>query len=415
MTQKAALKKLERMVETIVATNRFYASKLSGARFGSLSEFNDSVPFTTKQELIADQAAHPPYGSNLTFPVDRYTRFSQTSGTTGKPLRWLDTPDSWDWMVEAKRRVFDAAQLTAEDRIYFAFSFGPFLGFWVAYDAALKTGCLCFPGGGVQTPSRARAIVDNEITALCCSPTYAIRLGDAMIAENFPAGKVRSILVGGEPGGCIPAVRKELEKRWPGALVFDHHGMTEIGSVSYPCPERDCVLHIPASDFIAEVVVPNSDAPVNEGETGELVLTNLGRIGSPLIRYKTGDLVRMSSGKCACGTEDVALDGGILGRTDDMVIIRGVNVYPSAVEEIVRACAEVAEYRVEIREERGMPEMRIVLEPTTEKSDRDELMTKTETALTAAFSLRIPVQVVKPGGLPRFETKSKRWIRIASS
>ncbi len=373
------------LLDTILPANRFYVRKAaSGADF-----------FTTKQELLDDQAAHSPYGTNLTFPLERYTRFCQTSGTSGHPLHWLDTPESWNWMLGNWDRVYQAAGITAKDHIFFAFSFGPFLGFWTAFEAATRMGALAIPGGGMRTSVRLHAILDLRATVLCCTPTYAIRLAEAAAEAHIDlaASHVRRIVVAGEPGGSIPSTRAHIEKLWPGASVVDHHGMTETGPVSYGCPARPGVLHIIESSYIAEVI------------DEELILTNLGRIGSPLIRYRTGDIVRAVRGTCACGTTDLALEGGILGRTDDMVVVRGVNIYPTAVEEVLRS-EGVTEYRVEVRTERALTELHIQVEaaPGTES--------QLEAALTNAFSLRIPVSTVETGALPRFEAKAKRWVRL---
>jgi phenylacetate-CoA ligase len=373
------------LLDQILPSNRFYAGKAAGA-----GDF-----FTTKQELIDDQAAHPPYGTNLTFPLDRYTRFCQTSGTSGHPLRWLDTPESWNWMLGNWDRVYRAANITSKDHIFFAFSFGPFLGFWTAFEAATRMGALAIPGGGMRTAVRLRTILETRATVLCCTPTYAIRLAEAAVEEKLDVGasNIRRIVVAGEPGGSIPSTRAHIEKLWPGARVIDHHGMTETGPVSYGCPARPGVLHVMESSYIAEVI------------DGELILTNLGRIGSPLIRYRTGDLVHAVRGHCECGSDDLALEGGILGRTDDMVVVRGVNIYPTAVEEVLRS-EGVTEYRVEVRTERALTQLLVQVEAESSAGPR------LEAALTNAFSLRIPVSSVPAGTLPRFEAKAKRWIRL---
>jgi phenylacetate-CoA ligase len=170
------------------------------------------------------------------------------------------------------------------------------------------------------------------------------------------------------------------------------------------------VLHIIESAYIAEVLAPSSSEPVEPGGTGELVLTNLGRVGSPLLRYRTGDLVKLSAGgRCACGTWDMALEGGILGRCDDMVVVRGVNIFPSAVEEVVRSCRGVAEYCVELRTVRSLTELVLQIEPEPQVQDVSELVGRLESALRDAFGLRIAVTAVALGELPRFEMKARRW------
>ena len=151
------LSQLRSLLRTILPANRFYARKLrtiASLEFESLQQFTDRIPFTLKRDLTEDQLENPPYGTNLTFPVERYNRFCQTSGTTGRPLRWLDTPETWEWMIGNWTRVFDTAGVTARDRIFFASSFGPFLGFWLAFDSAERVGCLCIPGGGMRSATR---------------------------------------------------------------------------------------------------------------------------------------------------------------------------------------------------------------------------------------------------------------------
>ncbi len=355
------------MIAALARSNPFYSGRLRAAgideNISSLDEFFERAPFTSKQELIEDQRAHPPWGSNLTYPIERYTRLWQTSSTSGKPLYWLDTPESCRWMLDNWARVYEAAGVGAGDRLFFAFSFGLFLGFWLAFESAARAGFMCIPGGGMDSAARLRAIFDSGATVLCSTPTYALRLAE-VAAEggiDLAGSKVRRVIVAGEPGGSIPNVRAAIETAWPGARVVDHHGMTETGPVTYGCPALPCTLHVIESGYIAEIIDPVTGRPT---DAGELVLTNLGRVGSPLLRYRTGDLVeRGPEGPCACGTGDLALRGGILGRSDDMVVVRGVNVYPSAIDNILRACGGVAEYRVEVHEGHPLVELRIQVEP----------------------------------------------------
>src|SRR5206468_3034256 len=217
------LEQLRRLLAALVPANPFYTRKFSragvGAAVKSFDEFSEKFPFTTKQELADNQCAQPPYGTNLTLPLERYTRFHQTSGTTGAPLRWLDTPESWNWMVESWTEVFRAAGATASDRVFFAFSFGPFIGFWLAFEAAQRIGCLCIPGGGLSSTARLRVMIDNGATILCCTPTYALRLTEVAAEENIDlrATRIRTIVVAGEPGGSIPALRARLQELWHGA------------------------------------------------------------------------------------------------------------------------------------------------------------------------------------------------------
>lgn len=405
-------KKLQRLLETVLASNPFYREKLEPASLPptplSLREFRLQVPFTGKRELLEDQIRNPPFGRNLSFPLERYTRFNQTSGSRGEPLRWLDTTASWEKMLECWKTVYRMSGVRPGDRIFFAFSFGPFLGFWTAFDSAQSLGTLCLPGGGQSSLGRLRAILDNRADILCATPTYALHL--AQVAKenglSLERSAVRVLLTAGEPGGCIEATRSRLEAAW-GARLRDHHGMTEVGPVSYECPSRRGVLHVLENAYLAEVVDPASSRPAAKGEPGELILTTLDRAGSPVLRYRTGDLVKPSPRQpCACGRYELALEGGILGRVDDMVVIRGVNLFPAAVEEVIRRRPEISEYRVEVHDSGMLREMKIQIESSLGEGGARQL----ERELHAAFSLRIPVSPVPPGTLPRFEMKSRRWI-----
>ncbi len=412
------LSKLNTLVAALRTGNPFYSGRLRAARIeagiSSLKEFIQRMPFTRKQEVIADQQNHPPYGANLTFSLECYRRFSQTSGTMGRPVYWLDTVESWEWMLDNWTHVYGAAGITPQDHIFFAFSFGPFLGFWTAFECAARLGCLCIPGGGMSSVSRLRTILDNAVTVLCCTPTYAIRLAEVAEVEkiSLSGSKVRTLIVSGEPGGSIAGTRARIEGLWGGARVVDHHGMTEVGPVSYGCPKRAGVLHVIESSFIAEIIDAETGRSVEPGSSGELVLTNLGRTGTPLLRYRTGDVVQAAKNTpCECGSYELALEGGILGRTDDMLVVRGVNVYPSAIEQIVRSSGEVAEYRVEIHTDRALPDLKIQVEPAP-GSNESGLAERLETSIRTAFNLRVSVSVVPAGNLPRFEMKAKRWVRV---
>jgi phenylacetate-CoA ligase len=297
--------------------------------------------------------------------------------------------------------------------VFFAFSFGPFLGFWMAFEAAARMGCLCIPGGGLRSAARLRMMLDNEATVLCCTPTYAIRLGEVAREEgiDLSESKVRVIIAAGEPGASVPAVREAIEKAWPGARLFDHHGMTEVGPVTYEDARRPMSLCVIERAYLAEVIDPRTQRAVERGQVGELVLTTLGRHGSPLLRYRTNDMVKLGYAELD-GESRMVFEGGILGRADDMVFVRGVNVYPSAVDQIVRAFGEVAEYRVTVRNERAMAELSVEVEPAASCGDAAGLCAKIAEAMRDALALRVPVTAVGAGALPRFEMKAKRWVRI---
>ena len=397
---------LRSLCDELVQFNPFYAPRLkaTGLDFGSvtLEEFSRSMPFTTRAEWTQDQIENPPFGTNLTYPPERYIRCYRTSGSTGKPMTWLDTEESLSSMLDVWDRVYEAAGVTGPHRILFAFSFGPFLGFWTAYESALRLGHMCIPAGGASTVTRLKLLMDTQAEVLCCTPTYAIRMAHVAEQEGIDLEKlnVKIIIVAGEPGGSIPSTRAHISEHWRGARVVDHHGMTEVGPVTYECPAEPGVLHVMEEKFFAEVI------------EDELVLTTLRRNGSPLLRYKTGDIVSAERRTpCACGSEELRLLGGILGRKDDMVILRGVNIFPSAIEKIVRSMDDMDEYQVELSTVNDLAEMKVCVESKGGAESCRELQRRFQEALM----IRIPVELRPPGSLPRYEMKAKRWVRLGQN
>ena len=389
------LGKLRAGLTHVLATNAFWRARLHSV--GGWDDF-ERLPLTSKSELLADQAAHPPFGTNLTFPVDRYVRLHQTSGSSGdQPLRWLDTEESWDWWVRIwADHVYRAAGVSAEDRVFFAFSFGPFIGFWSAFGGAERLGAMCISGGAMTSEQRVRNMLDLGATVLLCTPTYALRLADVAreIGVNIAASSIRTTIHAGEPGASIPSTRDAIETAFS-AVTFDHTGMTELGPTGHSCSARDGV-HLVESEFIFEVAAD-----------GELIATNLGRWGMPLIRYRTGDRVVVSRDPCSCGSPFLKVVGGIQGRVDDMFTVRGVNLYPSQVEDIVRRYPEVAEFVIEHRRVRRMDEVMLLLE-----SSRSFATERLEADLRQALGVRLECRVVAPGTLPRSELKARRIVRI---
>jgi phenylacetate-CoA ligase len=303
--------------------------------------------------------------------------------------------------------IYRVVGVRPDDRLFFPFSFGPFLGFWTAFDAAVRLGYLGLPGGGMSSTARLRFLLDNEVTVVLCTPTYALRLAEVASQEgiDLAGSSVRALIVAGEPGGSIAATRARIETAW-GARVFDHNGLTEVGAVGVECPENPAGLHLLETEYVVEVIDPDSGQAVPPGEIGELVLTNLGRWGSPVIRYRTGDLVRIDSQPCPCGRSFIRLEGGILGRTDDMIHVRGNKLYPTALEAVIRRIPEVAEYRVEIDRSGPLTVLRIEVEPMTAASG--DLAARVSRAIGDELLFRAEVTAVAPGTLPRFEMKARR-------
>ena len=409
--------RLRDQLELLLTGNPFYRSRLEAAGLREAAALADlsslrSLPCTRKAELAKDQRDHPPFGTNLTFPLERYTRLHQTSGTSGgRPIRWLDTAESWAWWAECWGYVYTAAGVGPGDRIFYAFSFGPFIGFWSAFEGARMVGAMTVPGGGQDSAQRLQTLFDTQATVLLSTPTYALRLAEVAVELGLDprASAIRTTIHAGEPGASIPATRAQIDERW-GATCFDHTGLTEVGATGFSCRERSGV-HLIESEFIFEVIDPASGEPLPPGERGELVVTNLGRVGMPLLRYRTGDLVELDAEPCGCGRTFSRLRGGVLGRADDMLVVRGVNVFPSSLEDVIREFGEVAEFRLELNEVGALSELRLIVEPTP-AADGAGLARRIGEALQRRLLLRIDCQPVAPGTLPRFELKARRLVRL---
>ncbi len=397
------LERLNALLSEVLPQNEFYASKLGDVRLPleSLDQLQEFT-FTFKTGLAHTDAAKA-ITRNHTYPLDHYVRWHQTSGTRGRPLVVLDTPDDWQNWIHCWQFVLDAAGIEPGDRVLMAFSFGPFIGFWSAFDAATARGCLAIPGGGMNTLGRLELLRNSGATAVFCTPSYALHMAEIAAGRQIDVADlpVRALVLAGEPGGSLPAVRARIEQQW-GAEVYDHAGSTEIGPWGYPDSERRG-LHVLETEFIAEFLSVDTGEPAQQGELAELVLTSLGRSGAPVIRYRSGDLVRPYWEHDGT-SRFVLLEGGVLGRADDMMIIRGVNIFPSAIEQILRSFPEVIEYRMTALKSESMDQLSIDVEDRLHRPER------VAEELRLRLGLKVEVREVPVGSLPRFEGKGKRFI-----
>ena len=406
------IEKLRSMFKKIYGHNRFYTDKFetAGIDHKAIQNVNDMVqiPLTNKEELIKAQQDNPPFGSNVTFPESAYSRFHQTSGTTGKPLRVLDTPESWEWWGRCWGFVLTGAGLTENDRLFVPFSFGPFIGFWAALEGARIINTMMIPGGGRDSLERLHLMKELGVTAICCTPTYALRLAEVAREAEFDSNEIplRICILSGEPGANVPATKSMVESVW-NVKSYDHAGASEVGAHSFECEIQPNGTHVNESEFIVEVLNPDTLEPVSEGEQGELIITNLGRIGFPVIRYRTGDLVRLNHEPCKCGRTFPRFEGGVLGRVDDMVVVRGINVFPSAIENLVRRSDEVEEFRITVSTVKQMGHLSIELDlkkDTSPENAKKDVYQQIRNEL----GLSSEIKVVPHGSLPRFEMKARR-------
>jgi len=384
----------------------FYRERLAGVELPlrTLDDFQN-VPLLNKSEWIPDSADQP--GRIFDLPRSVYSRLHQTSGTSGFPVAVLDTPDDWNWWMRCWDHVLEAAKVTSDDVAMMAFSFGPFIGFWTANDALVRRGTMVVPGGGMSSEQRLQMIQDHRCTILCCTPTYALHLASIAATSNIDLtkNKVKKIIVAGEPGGSIPVVRARIEQAWE-ATVIDHAGASELGAWGFGSADGTG-LHVIETEFIAERLRFDDQNPdgvaVSDGEEAELVLTNLGRIGGPAIRYRTGDIVRgyrQHNHPCSF----LWLDGGVIGRADDMVVVRGVNIYPSSIEAMIREVEPTAEFRTIVSHCDKMDQLEIEIEANQSAADQLSQL------LHGRLAMRVRVTAVASETLPRFTAKSQRFV-----
>ncbi len=398
------LQELNKQLQAILPSNSFYRSKFDATQL-QLKQLDElaSLPLTEKSELVTSAGESPAgVSAHHTFDRTQYSRIHRTSGTTGKPLLLLDTMEDWKWWSATWQNVLQAAGVTSDDQVFMAFSFGPFIGFWSAHQACVDRGATVIPGGGLSTLARLEFMLQTRPSIVCCTPSYALHMAEVAQLENVPIDQigVRRLIVAGEAGGSIAAVRQKMEQAWQ-AQVVDHSGATEIGPWGFGWPDQPG-LHIIEANFIAEFL-PIEAADSHSGKLHELVLTSLGRLGAPVFRYRTGDIVRyqrMNEGRCRY----IWLPEGVSGRADNMVTIRGVNIFPSSIDAIVRELPTVREYQVIVARIGELDQMEVEVEAD------EETAVQLAKLLSTRLGLRLTVRQVAANSLPRSEFKSRRWI-----
>jgi phenylacetate-coenzyme A ligase PaaK-like adenylate-forming protein len=421
------LAKLQRQVAWAAANSPWYRRAFAQAEVGpadvqSLADLR-RLPLLTREQWMASQVDHPPYGEIPTIPPAQAVRIHTTSGTSGQgPLRALDTREDWAWIAEMWAYGLWGCGVRPGDTAYVAFGYGSFIGFWGLHYAMEKIGVLNVPGGAQSTEARVRQIVDFGATVVAATPTYALRLAQEaeQLGIDLRASGVQRLILSGEPAGSIPQTKALIEERW-GAKAFDTAGMTEVGTlVVFECAHQPGGTHIIEDHVLEEVLDPQTLEPVPYGERGERVVTSFGRGSIPLLRYRTADLVcRVPASRCTCGRGFDLYEGGILGRVDDMKLVRGTNVYPRAIEAIVRGFDGVDEFQIRVTREGIRDEITLRVEliegwdqqagdggwPAAADRLRKELAHAHE-------GLAFRVERAAGGELPRFELKARRTIDL---
>ena len=413
------LSKLRTQIAWAKERSPWYRRTLADIDPATLTSVQDlgRLPLLTREQWMESQFQHPPYGEIPAIGPEGAIRVHTTSGTTGQgPLRALDSRKDWAWIAEMWCYGIWGCGVRPGDTAYIAFGYGSFIGFWGLHYAMEKVGVLNVPGGAQTTESRVRQIIDFGATVVASTPTYALRLAQEAqsLGIDLRSSAVSRVILSGEPAGSIPQTKALIEEQW-GAKAFDTAGMTEIGTIMvYECEHQPGGTHIVEDHVLEEVLDPETLEPVPYGTSGERVVTSFGRGSTPLIRYRTGDLVcRVPASTCSCGRGFDIYEGGILGRVDDMKIIRGTNVYPRAIEAIVREYPVVDEFQTVITREGVRDEitLRVELKGDAGDSDWDPLSKDLHARLAHAHEgLNFRIERAGEGELPRFELKAKRTI-----
>jgi len=420
LLERHQLTLLRRQLAHVHARSPFYRRKLdaAGIRPEDVRTMQDvrRIPFTEKEELRQSQLEHPPWGDFACIGPEEAVRVFQTTGTTGKPVRiMLNRKDWFDNYYEQFMHFRCGYGLTEKDILFVPFGYGLYVAWWGFQAAMEKAGLMIIPGGGQSSENRLRAMLDWGATVVCGTPSYLLFLAETARKINIDlvASPIKKVVAAGEPGAAVRATKQQIESQW-GAECFDDIGSTEIGNFGYECVEHRGT-HVAEGLYLAESLNPDTMEPVADGEIGELVLTNLTCESVPLIRYRMMDMVRFDRTPCACSRTYLRLDGGVLGRVDDMFQFAGVNIYPTQIQELLHESEEFAqEYQLLVPKMGSGRHLRILVEPSHIGMSQDKLREASE-RLAEAIKYRVTVtpeiQVVEPGSLPRVEGKAKRVIR----
>lgn len=418
--EKLQVERFRDQMKYVYERSAFYRRKFdaAGIKPDDIHVLEDiqHVPFTIKEELRESQAEHPPWGDFLCVPPEEGVRVFQTSGTTGIPVKALVNKTDWNvHFYEQFMHFMYGIGITKSDVLFVPFNFGLHIAWWGFSNALEHEGVMIVPGGGQSSQDRIRNIFEWEATAVCGTPTYLIHLGEASQQMGLPVtdSKVRKVVTAGEPGANVLSTKKTIERLW-GAKCYDDLGSTEMSNFGFECIFQQGT-HVIETMFYAECLDPETLLPLADGEIGELVISNLCTDSMPLLRYRINDLVRFNKQTCDCGRTFLRLDGGVLGRSDDMFHFAGVNIFPSAVENFVREIEEFStEYQLIVPPMGTGRRLKIRVEPASPDISQESIA-KAAKRLVDTMKYRTTVtpevEVATMGDLPRFEGKAKRVVR----
>jgi phenylacetate-CoA ligase len=411
MLRALQAERLVNMVRYVCARTPFWRRKFDEAGLDPLQihglEDLRRIPFCTKEELQADQLAHPPFGSYVGCDRRALVRFMTTSGTTGRPLRRVFSSRDWGYVLDRLQRN---SPVGPGDVVVTLGPVDGLLGPMASAESHARAGALVILAGLYDSATKLRLIDEVRPVSVSGAASYLLHLIDVARREgiDLPSLGIRTVISAGEPGAAVPSTRQRLSEGW-GAFVRDGYGMTELFPLGSGC-RHSTALHIASDLVIAEIVNPDTGEPVPHGTPGEVVYTNIVGDTQPLLRYRTRDIARLSEeAPCVCGFTGTRLANAIEGRIDDMLWVRGVNVFPSAVESVVRGFVELGdEYEIVLEEHDALPKLcvRVELTPGTEADTA--LTDRIERALTASIRVSADLELLPFGTLARSDGRTKR-------
>lgn len=395
----------------------FYNKKLTeagvfdGSKIKQLSDIQ-YIPFTTKDDFRDNY----PFGMSAV-PMKDIVRIHASSGTTGKPTVGVYTKEDIDIWSDCVARVAVAGGVTADDIIQISFGYGLFTGALGLHYGLEKVGATVIPASSGNTEKQLMMFRDFGVTGLVATPSYALYLSEAIKESGYPLSdyKLRLGILGSEP--CTPEMRDQIEKNM-GVFVSDNYGMTELGGpgVSGDCPIRDG-MHFAEDHFLPEIINKETGEILGEGEVGELVVTTLTRRGMPVLRYRTKDITKITYEPCDCGRTHARMSK-TMGRTDDMLIIKGVNVFPTQIESALISMEHIGpHYQLIVRRENFKDTLEIKVELINSDllesySELESLRKQIEAKLKSVLGLQTKVTLVQPKTLERFQGKAKRILDL---
>jgi phenylacetate-CoA ligase len=418
------LDRLKFLLSFTYERSRFYrelwdSKKVRPSDIKSLADL-PKLPVVTKYDFEKDQAAHPPFGTAPTSPPNQSYKYWQTSGTTARPRIWMDTQQDWENGILLYTRSLYGHGVRPGWRGFFAFGFLPFIGFWLCFAATEAMGCQVVPKGTLPTTAWLQLMKNIAGTApsfLCSTPTFAIRQMEAAKELGIdPASLGMNILsLAAEPGACVPATNRLLSSGW-NATIHDILGATETsGPILFTCQNQAAMTlisdHISIDYFIVELLDPETLEPVPSGSPGTTCVTALGRYGMPAVRFLVGDHIHIDERpNCPCGRTLPVAVGGVAGRADDALFVKGIKLYPSLVETSVRSLPGLGvEYRLQEKNEHIV--VLVEAEPSVPEKEYPELARKLQEDIRLKATLTLPVEVHPGGTFPRLETKTPRIIK----